>query len=770
MLQGGSGKPGIERISRKKLAGEPTEWASRSAAISLQLETGFQTNNYVPAPDSLRVVSIGEGIDSSETSCRLLGLLDAAKLAGAGQLGSDHFTHALDNLHPDRRVRISFQKGFNTFALFSGYPQSNTLSWSDRHQHYTVTCLSAADELLTSDPTAQVFARSMKQNSEAQWNPQAPNDALVWSLPLAYNTFDNDFGVRGNRAAEPVDVVMNGSPVQVYLHTYDGDPAGQVWNFADALRNLLYFYVGRTLTGFSVSEFFEDTKTLQGQPPSTTADPFERRMTAVVKGISLRSMNVKEALTVLCDAAGLHFAPQVRPETNANGVAFDYFLRVWATLGRDEAAVVTKRKQMAEPIVDDLARQAPFTDISEDRVSAIIDANRASFNATVTKDSRVISRPKFVGAKKRYEVTLLLRPGWKPFAQLDDLTTAAAQQAALAFWVGEFDPELDISDQPRSIYHAKHPNHKSVSDIGRLWVFPDTKRYLFGYDRQSRYTNLLYDPYSAQPTPLGRAPVYLDSDIGGGIPLLDVQSWVTRTRPFLPTIGRFSASDDRSPIVEFNFNAADPILAMQQTDWVRYEGQALIDTTRAALWFVEDNLLDSVSLLSDPSDANSTRMLEAIIEGRFAVRVTCTIEGDGRLIYEPTTSTVPFARPRSQIIDVSERFQLNKRRGQNSVLDAQPTDSDPQFETRDDTALLQAFGDEHMEQTVHESYAGPVKVPWIDHNWLLGDSFSGVDGLGISFSEYPQVVRKEITFDPAVGHATTYILGDLRSNPESGLE
>ncbi|MCO6436549.1 MAG: hypothetical protein J5J06_05630 [Phycisphaerae bacterium] len=764
------------RTTDTHLAGPPTDYAGRPIATSLLLETDYASDAFVPAPETMRWESFSEGMDGAETTLRISGGLSAEKLTGAGLIGDGHFSQVLEQLDPARRVRvIRGAGGGEPLPIFEGFPNYATVQWSARDQRFDVGCTSTADELLDSHPDAQLLGRTMRRRPEsiAAWQADAPDMLTVDALALAYNADG-----KPNRAAETLPIETSAGTFNIYLHTEDdGDGAGY-WNYAAALTNLLVLHVLRKGLSVSVVEALNDLADLQSiGHAAQSPDPFTRRLTARVASVTCRAVTIKEALALLCHAAGIHYHLPIRWDRATKRPA--YWLRLLATLRTDAEERATPPRFSIGPRVDDLPRLAPLTDTASDQADEVAEDARAAFDAVITRDNRMITRPTLAGDVQRFEVTLLLRPGWRPIASLDNINDSAAFDAEMTFWRNQFDPEFDEeTGKPLSIYHQQHPQFHTVRDVGRLWIFPDTDRYPgnvfaringdlvgpgFGFDAA------LYSPFSGQ-TQGDSVLTYFDADIGGNIPLLYAAKWVMRPRPFTNTIGREGPTDERSPIVRFCFDCADPRTALATGTWVRYRGTVRFDAHRAALWIDEDNLLNSPALAAEPNDPDPLTYLEAYLRGTLQVAVTCVVEGDERLLHAPVPSPAPMPRPRARVVDVSERFAFDKRRGQNSHLDDLPTDEE-RFETRDDTAALVSYGTRFVEESARAEHSGPVSMPWIDDRWRIGDSFSGVQGLGIPFTSFPAIVRREIAWDPeANGYKTTYHLADLRHEPEADSE
>ena len=137
--------------------------------------------------------------------------------------------------------------------------------------------------------------------------------------------------------------------------------------------------------------------------------------------------------------------------------------------------------------------------------------------------------------------------------RLDDLVTEQQVLGAAAFWRERFTEDLDKEDGlPPTIYHAMHPTHWKVADVGRLWVFPDDHRYLRYPDGatdseqyESPYARTgwpkeLYSPFN--PDRVDQT-VYARATIGGGV--ADASEWLPRRRPMGNTIGRLINASTR---------------------------------------------------------------------------------------------------------------------------------------------------------------------------------------------------------------------------------
>lgn len=786
------GEVPIIDVTPVPMGNAPLSLRGRHPAVLLYLETGRGTGEFEPV-GGLDWTNITRSQDGGDTTAAISRGLDAGKLTVGGSIGDEHFSQVLERLHPDYRVRIASRVGFAAEVHFQGYPMAPSFHWDARKQTVSCLCLSEGQEILRTDRDAQVIGRFMRYDPSVPWDPEQPDAVEVQALAPVFNA-----GNRPNRSATAYPFTIGETVHRVHLFTEDNAPDAESWSYAEALRYLAFVHVLRPALGVSAADFMADTAGLVevGPAPGAT-DPFIRRMCDTVEDLAAGSMNAEEAIGLVVDTAGLHYEIAIRNVGQDRDVVVRHYLRIYAVLEKAEQAGDVPERLMIAPVVRDIPREAPFTDMAGRTAGQIALANQAPM-ASVTIDRRAVNRPLVIGSPQEYECTLLMRPGWLPHGSLDNLVvynedgtvdteaTETLRAEAMDYWLDEFDPEFtgDESRMPRSVYHGSHPLHPAVNEVGRLWLFPDDHRLLAEDGVSSPYERdgwpwQLYDPIDPDD-PERTALVLTRSDIGGGI--ADSRLWVPRRRPLRETIGRRLAAGDRAPIVEFNFQAPaitvdeetgaiDATALMADANWVEDSTQPRIDEYRAAIYLREHNLLTAPPFLAEPANVYGMSMLEAYIHGHFAVRVTCVLRGDNRMIRRPSPTGASMERRRFQTIDTGlERFAKRDRRGGNSILNDEPTDGDPEYESRDDTEKLTNFADRTGERTVGDAVSGSVDVFWLDRTYRLGDSFAGVSGLGIEFTRYPEIVRIEYVKDARASYRTKLHVTDLRDAPEVGAE
>ena len=562
---------------------QPMSLSRTPPAVSLYLENNYY--EFILATD-IDWSGISLQLDAQDdTATLILRALDASKLAGPGAIGARHLKHILDDLHPDKRVRIAMGQGADApIVLFQGYPMSRTPSWSEKHQALTCTCLSEGQELLRSSEKTQIVGRKMRYSSIPVGQRQEIQLVDVGSDPPVFNAKGKPN--RGRR--EEFLMVDDGSPHVLFAFTTDHAPEAEFWNAANALRYVVWHYVVQAGAGetraVNAAAFLLDTD--QFVNLETTAedsgDPFIRKMAARIKNVSIQAMNAEQAIGAICAAVGLHFHLDLR----ADGAQEPQFhLRVFAALETESHEQNSPQsRNMGIPRTLDIPRDAPFADHSGLTPADIAGRNEAR-QAQLVLDDRAVNAPAFLGGAKEFQVTLLLRPGWLPHSPyVDNVVPPLAEdeeprtpeqikaffETTLGKWEAafgyddagnEFRPDLR---QPNSIYHAKDPLFYTVADVWRLWIFPDDESYMEAdlitspYKRQAPWNkSLLWSPYNEAWEYLVYGEPY--QLLGGSVSLDEVRGWSPHRRPFLPTIGRINlATSSRDPIVWLNFYATDP--------------------------------------------------------------------------------------------------------------------------------------------------------------------------------------------------------------------
>ena len=709
---------------------------------------------------------------------------------------SEHFRYWLAKFNPNTRVRLIAPWGdADHRVLFQGFPMPVTMSWSPRHQSMSITCLSEGQERLRCNHRANILGRWMRYDPSSEWVSATSKIVEVETLDVVFNA-----GGKPNRTAESYRFgAYTGEPggeggeedtrPKIHLFTTDNEPGAAYWTYVQALRYLAWMHIVAAGSPIGVDEFLQDTEACAAWPPTgSTSEPFDRRITATCPEVSAQSLNVEEAIAVLCERAGLHYHVPVRGEVNEEGDSLQarFYLRVYSTVSSHNEQTVIKRRFMRESAVFDLPRETPFTDMTGRDAQAVTEGNKIQ-ECNLTMDPRghnvIVGR----GGAIEYEVTMLLRPGWEPHEYLDLAEGASSLEiaSALNFWAGEFDPEYDETfdedgvpvRMPRSIYHGQHPENASVANVFRLWVFPDSLEYVEqGLERRdfgaSWYTPFMVDG-GGVPRP-GEGLIYRCPKRGACLAESIIANWVPRRRPFGNTIRRRDlGTGDTAPLIEVNFkHDGGPETALSADGWVPFTGQAFIDPQRGAVRIIEDNIFAGVPLLANPAfpGADEETAIARYLRRQFYVRITCTIRADQRMRAWAGGRCPRLGRLRKKTVDYGQdRFRVRDVASGNSAFTTSPDETDPAYLPRDDTERLKQQAGRDVEQLAVDTVSASPEIYWIDQTYWPGDSFSGCDGLAIPFFTFPAVERIEYV-NQGGGYRTVLHLTDLRDQPEVGCE
>lgn len=734
----------------------------------------------------------------------------------------------------DRRIMILQQTETSSPPLFIGYAISSQMRWDGDSQSVAFQLLSEPQERLRTGICYFVRGRMMA-NTPADEVERAIKQ--VESLPAVFNQ-----GGEPNRSKGHELITIAGITHKVHTWTTDNEPGAELWTTVQALRALAYWWIARQPEpAVDVTDFLRDTEVLAESPPVTgdaPSNPFDRAMLLPVDNVAVHGMNIDQAIIAVADSAGAwtNYEFNVSAKEILQDSVRGTFarLRVGAAPQEPSEANFDPTPLMGSPVGHDIARQEPFKDWA-----GINDFKRATqskhIQASITKDRNSINAPLIVGGLAEYEVSLLLRPGWTPHADLDGITSAEDLETAFDTWLDQFvNPEFTTGRIPTSIYHAEHPDQSldradeftpeggvaavatgKVSDVFRLWIFPDDamvvdKAALARSSPHDFYSEEWYDPWVRQDDPadgtgskglLDPARLMYNHEVmGGGLPLGVLRDWGARRRPFGNTIGRFdNQSTNTGPIVRIHFGESDgsdgfitnrPPPA-DDAGWTRFSGAVEILEDRAGIRFLDGNILTGQPFVEDTTQPLGDHQglglaMMNYIAGHFWVQVTCTVVSDSRISVGVGYNNGSIVRERSAYIDTGyDRYRKRIRRREfsseagNSILQWFPTPQNTSpaklpsafdesaYEDRDDTEKLVALTQREENELVFDTIAGSIDAFFLDRSIRPGDYLTGVSGLGITYDRWPEVERVTWTNGPG-GMRTSYSITDTREQPDAG--
>lgn len=528
-----------------------------------------------------------------------------------------------------------------------------------------------------------------------------------------------------------------------HLFTYDGDPAAEYWTYLQALRYLVLLHlpwglgeqVGpgdlftETLAGPAMDPWYlkdEPDVALAGALPNGWLEHMTRRC----QSLALEGMDLIEAITALCDAAGV-----------------DWYVRHSNESTADECRVLS-----------DLAFAAPG-DIAPDPVmleeggghfdvfsgalrsmEEITDANNVQHVESAREYGAAVSRVRVLGDRVWRTITTQLVPLWIP----DPIWDAESPDVA-ALLIDAIGEEWTSGDPP--VFEARKDGtfHKrfcaggaefeqdSNAIIGRKW----------GIDTAGLYDDATY----------GRPnfPAYGDPfEIPGA----------ADEAPRWREIREVPAPEGQHPIgvyVEVSFDGTE-----EAPTWYPLKGEVRVFPGEAALYITGEDLLRFASSVLSRKDPDTEETLaeqigianwyHSYLLGEFRIRATFQIEMDHRVEQVvdsadspllPEVITAQVSRER----DLAAWFQDG---GVNATVLAR-------MATRNDYDSAERFARAMLRERAYATWSGRIGIPWLEtERYPLATPIEGIKraggavdikfgGSALQTGKYPRVIKKVYT-------------------------
>lgn len=385
--------------------------------------------------------------------------------------------------------------------------------------------------------------------------------------------------------------------------------------------------------------------------------------------------------------------------------------------------------------------------------------------------NRLITSPLVRPAPTRYEITVELRPFWRPITSpadgsgamfLDNINAStvitdprystngvpvrvldaaiAEMNWALQFFRGTPSDlnvgnltggPLDRVDFIAEALDANGKNGVEYYDVLRKWGIPTD----WGYadDEFARDTSIGTIPPewgSYKPFDFATSS-YLTQVIPGA------DEWPTIRRPFLPLLIQDAEGQAIPPIVEISFDAGE--------NWHEWKS-VTISPDDSVLWLNFDSPIDCRN--PKQSAGGSVHIGQAYLRGTARVRVTCSIEGSDPIISDPPT--LDYAAERYRVVDagdlrseiclsqyadnfVSDVSELTDR----SLAGADPDSGNPAlnkfflFTPRDVSNRLRGIANRIQARASLPTVAGTLKIPWIELDVEMGSVVPRVDDVRV---------------------------------------
>ena len=737
--------------------------------------------------------SITLGRDGEPTTAHIEPKFTADDLGAAGTLGQRHLYHLLEAFDPNLLVRIvqlgADGEGLDDFPLFEGWPELHDLRSDPRNKQMAIDLTGKADWALHHDPRAQITGQIMRANRAAAWSRQDPDLVSVEALPVVFNA-----GGRPNRSRDYFDMRPWAGPLEaqywaatprIPVFTDPLDKQARFWSLCDALRYLLHFHLPLFI---NANDFWYDVATWFDLWDVPSPDPFVAALTRRLPETPAASTDLAEALKAICEPAGVHYNC---PLANVAGT-WVHWLRFCAT---GTYGPVPDRR-MPQPADLDLPRDPPFSPAAgrtpHDRLT-----DNAAQTISFVLDHRVVNNPIVLGGEPRHEVTLLLIPGWLPFGTddaqakyryyyntdaglgplLDRLAGAAptvpvldnvdlddedAVTAAMDWWATLRAGSAESWTAHACLqFHSGHPQHRPVDDVGRKWVLAEHCAYAEPWRRADGEPLTTHSPYhrSYYASYAGRGAYPWDQPYDFCLTgIAAAASWAHRPRPLLNPIARDADGNQRKPRVEI------------RAGWAGWEELTEFEllTDEAGIRITAPNLTQ-VATAVEGTEVEPFDLIAAIINQTLAVRVTCTVEGDGRL-KDDTYTPGRLNRRSAQIFDHRPSFRSENRRDQNSIFNDEPKadrypylGDDPLLlgEGQDDSAAIARCGDHYARRLNRVALSGSPEIPWLDYTARLGDEVDSCTGLGLNFMDGAEVMGIEYLNESGAPR-TRWLLNDTR--------
>lgn len=727
----------------------------------------------------LRVENVANGIQEEPTAELTI------RLAGEHDAAGDTLDRALKAgeipalLHPDTRLVVYAEipeelpgGGPSTRRfLFDGYPTVTTLAFNGARNAAALEAAIGCTSLLARlrrEPAAQIAGRQMVARDGSV--------VAVDALAPVFN-FEHKGQAGGNR--HPTLQTVGGRKTPVF--TYDGDPKGRPWSYADALTYLLTFYLeplGETYAprdgnGREQCAWLIESLTAPEELGDTAGLTFDRVARCRCDELNLQGRNLVEALQMWCAATGCTMQVTTR---NAGGEPESVLLFAYNQDGgpyQDYGTDTTERRirtlashQPPAPRAIPLEKESTAPSDGTPKSAAV--AARLTYDAgTVLASCRVIGKPTLHevtagrgphAGDKRHDTFI---PGWKPDAVFGDNLTGQALETKVDEILTASEDATANAYTLWARYTRGGPDHASYAHVGRLWVLDEANELAEEADTYAR-TNGGSTAWNTERYAAG-----FSFHVNCGVPYITADDgvtgrpWVARRRRMLPPLSRLvgAASTERTPIVLASWDAG--------TKWYPYPGNARILEDRVGVILTDESLAaEALACPAKPEESTSSgfTVWEAIVRGTFRLAATFAVEGDARLAATSRPNAKAYTNWRPERLLVTRDTLKKEQRESSSLLKADPRYT---FTDRNETAAAQSLADRVVAVSFGRLVSGFVLIPWLTADYQPGDIITGLQPRGISFdagrnaAAYPQVVSIRWENGPN-GQHTELVLGDRR--------
>lgn len=771
-------------------ADAPRDYTEVRAPYVVLVETGYQTNVFTLV-DDVQWEEVHHGSGDKKTTARFT-IVESTEQQIVGVMpnpgGAAGLMQRLSRFAADRRVLVQrLAPPPDDDVLFDGYPQQETLGWASAAQRATFVAQGVAEVHMEQHPEAQVYGRHMRRDPAREWEFDS-DDRVHTHWPCIFNAEG-----KPNRAKFPTLHHLfegDGIDVTVYPFAGDGDPTAEYWTLAQALCYLVHHH-HRGDMHLTVTEFWRDVAPLAAMEPVpvNVANDFATRMRVALRETPVESTNLRTALNQVLRKHGFRYAVGLinhyggAPSSSQVPLHWRHVLRIWHP---DDTGLNRGPLYMGEQSIVTLPRDLPFTDVTARTPEVVAQAN-PSEQTGLTIEHRAARQITVLGGRQAFEVTLQLRPGWKPFIPANAahypgvampspnmVDEATLDDARRAYWeqyialarveedgeAGEVDPAFD------PIFHTSHPESWRVLDVLRKWIYPTDHRYdvrvapvpfaRTGYPERM-YQAIVDGEFNAlsHPAPIG-ASLTADLMNEGG-----ARNWAAMPRLMRQLVGRFGLGETHSIVVEAFFLSVG---------WRRIDDAAecipLDEECGLIIRHPNPVMLAPFTSEDDEGGAVEDNFVYSYLQGALRVRVTCTLYGDRRGHVRPPDATLTHARPTGSVLDSGERFPLHVRNPINSLVAQRFTfEPDPRYQQLSSVVAMNDYAVRAAKRAATEATSGTFQLWWIQP-FGVGTQIDGIGGAP-ALPSPSEVIG--VTYH-RMAPRTTLHLEDHRSDPALAVE
>jgi hypothetical protein len=664
--------------------------------------------------------------------------------------------------------------------LFHGYAKTENPQTSGTPGNEFKTCdidCTSILERFTKDRGSWIVGRYYKDGS---------GGTLVEAAPCVFNRNN-----RPNRHPDLVDYEFNGSTIKVPLFTDDNAPSAVYWTYADALTYLIYAYIYDTSSTIQIQDgngilLCQDTVAANAgpQPLTNPNNPsFADVVTTKCDELNVFCKNVIDAIYNWCVLTRCTFQQYTR---NNNGDPVTQL--VFSLLGDgggftdygESSSRTLRASDSDNPPAARMLRLEKEGTSALNRLAADVQSKNQLEQAGIIYDkNNIIATARIIGEPERYEVTLgkncasnnndVFKPAWVPDGMFGDNLSGASLDTKLEEIKEATGTDADGNALTMFKRYARSGELHNTTHryTGRLWVLNESGEWdgaTYGRSNGglSIWNSASYDnAYDLH----ANASVPKAIDRGSG---QRTASFLARRRRIGKLLSKGSDGQRRPPLVWCSFDSGghwykyeEPYMFVGEQDWI--SGQI-------GIFLTTNNLNRIINDKPQATDATEDESVwSAIARGTFRLAITCTIEGDSRMIGESHNSNACDSSSPQACIYVGRELKNESTSGANSELNGAAGWISGDL---DETYEAISYADRVVMLNQATRISGNFVIPWLTGDFMPNDLIAGIAPRGPNFKStagadrYPRVVR--VLWANTPDRQTTHItIDDKRTSVRS---